>query len=124
MGRGGMVAQAIRPPAAQTPLAISMARLNPGPSWPLVVLIPASSGRIATARSPAMRATALLVPDASPARSWLSEARTAAVSGATVTDRPRPNTATAGGTARGGAPPPGGAGPHARPGPGPAGAAA
>src|SRR5215213_8815601 len=50
------------------------------------------------ASSPAVRATALLTPEATPA--WLAGAdiSTAAVSGATVSVRPTPNTSTAGST--------------------------
>src|SRR6266511_1627358 len=60
--------------------------------------MPAATGRVATASSPAARATALLTAEATPACSALAAASTVAVSGATVSDRPRANTSTPGRT--------------------------
>src|SRR3954447_1094465 len=60
--------------------------------------MPATNGSRATARRPAALATALFTPDATPAWRTLAADRTADVSGATVADRPRPKTTTAGST--------------------------
>src|SRR6202008_706183 len=57
---------------------------------------PTASGSPATAISPAARATALLTPLAVPAWRTSALARTVAVRGATVADRPRPKNSTAG----------------------------
>lgn len=62
--------------------------------------MPASSGSAATARSPAARAAALLMPLARPARPGSTEDRTVAVSGATRAAMPRPITSSAGSTSR------------------------
>src|SRR6478736_9227470 len=55
-------------------------------------------GSTATERSPARRDTALFTPDAIPSSASVTELSTVDVSGATVADRPRPNTITAGRT--------------------------
>jgi hypothetical protein len=52
----------------------------------------------ATASSPPTRATALLIADAIPASCSGTPPSTVAVSGATVSDRPKPKTTTAGST--------------------------
>ena len=52
----------------------------------------------AIARSPATRATALFTPDAIPACSSSTHASTAAVSGATVIDSPKPKISAPGNT--------------------------
>src|SRR5436309_2957140 len=56
--------------------------------------MPAMAGRSATASRPATRATALLIPEAIPARLAGTAPNTAVVSGATTHDSPRPNTTT------------------------------
>ena len=48
------------------------------------------------ARTPATRATALLIPEAVPARSLSTEVMTVVVSGATVMESPAPKTRKAG----------------------------
>ena len=60
--------------------------------------MPAIPGMIATASSPAARATALLTPDADPANRSGAASSTVAVSGETVSVSPRPNTIIAGST--------------------------
>ena len=59
---------------------------------------PAIGGTTATASSPALRATALLTPDAAPACSVGAAASTVEVSGATSVVIPSPKTTTAGST--------------------------
>ena len=58
--------------------------------------MPVTSGKVATAMRPAARATSLLIADAIPACLGPAAASTVAVSGATVIERPRPKTMTAG----------------------------
>ena len=60
------------------------------------VRAPASSATALTPARPAVRATALLMPEASPARSSPSAPMTAVVSGATVMPIPRPSSAMPG----------------------------
>src|SRR5579863_7191382 len=50
----------------------------------------------AIAKSAAVCDTALLIPDAAPARFWVAELMTSVVKGATLTVIPRPNVSTAG----------------------------
>src|SRR5207253_4886070 len=57
-----------------------------------------TAGSTATESRPARRAAALLTPDAMPISSASTAANTAAVSGATVSERPSPNTIAAGST--------------------------
>ena len=83
------VANAMTPPAAHTTAHTVMAAANES----------VSDGRAATAKSPAMRATALLTPDPTPRCRSSTAAKTVAVSGATVSVMPRPNSTTAGNTA-------------------------
>src|ERR1700735_111311 len=52
--------------------------------------------RMATASTPATRATALLMPEAVPARAWSTELITTVVSGATLIAIQRPRTMNAG----------------------------
>ena len=59
---------------------------------------PASSGRTATARRPAARATTLLTAEAMPECSAGAAPMAVAVSGATVTASPMANSSTAGKT--------------------------
>ena len=59
---------------------------------------PATTGIAATASSCPVRATALLTPDATPACSSSTAPSAVAVSGATVSDRPSPNTTIPGNT--------------------------
>ena len=59
---------------------------------------PAAAGSTDTAIRPAARATSLLTAEAMPACSSGAAASAVAVSGATVTVRPKPNTTTAGNT--------------------------
>src|SRR5450759_1726321 len=59
---------------------------------------PASNGSTATATRPAMRATALLTPLATPDRAGPTAASTVVVSGATVSASPRPGSAEVGGS--------------------------
>ena len=59
---------------------------------------PTTSGSTAMASRPATRATALLTPLAMPACRSGAAASTVAVNGATVNDRPRPNSDTGGST--------------------------
>ncbi len=61
-------------------------------------MIPAASGRAATAASCAARATVVFTPDATPAKRSGTAPSAVAVSGATVVTRPNPNTRTAGST--------------------------
>ncbi len=77
-----------------------MARPNPSTrsSCPPAPAKPAAAGRTATARSPAIRATALLIAEAIPACSSSMAPSTAAVRGATVIANPAPSTSTAGRT--------------------------
>jgi hypothetical protein len=58
--------------------------------------MPAITGRMATARSRAVRATALLMPEATPECRDSAAARTVEVSGATVVASPSPKIVTAG----------------------------
>ena len=60
--------------------------------------MPAIPGMIATASSPAARATALFTPDADPANRSGAASSTVAVSGETVSVIPAPNTIIAGST--------------------------
>ena len=62
-------------------------------------LNPATRGRTATAIRFATRDTALLIPDATPAWPESTAANAVAVTGATTSDSPKPNTTTAGSTA-------------------------
>jgi hypothetical protein len=57
-----------------------------------------SAPKIAMARTPATRATALLMPEATPTRFSATELSAVAVSGATVADSPRPKMITPGST--------------------------
>lgn len=77
---------------------MSIARSKPSLRLPVRSPMPAAAGNVATASKPATRATALLVPDATPASESGTEASTVDVSGATVMDKPRPNTRTGGRT--------------------------
>ena len=95
-----IVAQAT--PAASTarPAQIHMARAKPcvsrRPESFANPPIPAAAGSAAAEMRPASRATALFTPDATPASRSGAAASTAAVSGATSIESPRPNTTTAG----------------------------
>ena len=57
-----------------------------------------SAPNTATASTPAIRETALLIPEATPTRFSATELSAVAVSGATVAERPRPKTSTPGST--------------------------
>src|SRR6266567_2585143 len=59
---------------------------------------PTTAGSTATASRLPVRATALFTPDATPANRSGAAASTVAVTGATIADRPRPNTSTPGST--------------------------
>src|SRR3954447_15605008 len=97
-----MVSQASTPPATATHAVMIMAVWNAEVSACGFVYAsldrPAARGSTATAISDAVRATALLMPDATPA--WLAgaAASTVAVTGATTNTSPIPNTTTAGST--------------------------
>ena len=80
-----------RMPGGSTPLARVRLRLKLNN---FTITIP----RIAMASTPATRATALLMPEAVPARSWSTELITTVVRGATLTASPKPKTTNAGKT--------------------------
>src|SRR5262249_26074380 len=97
------------PPAAASVALISMAVRNPRAnavgSRYAVPVNPARPGITAIASRPAPREMALLTPEAIPAYRVAAAASTVAVSGATVSVSPRPNTNTAGSTGpKGGCP--------------------
>jgi hypothetical protein len=94
------VPAATAPPTAQSPAQMTIAVPKPGPSGPPVtdMSIPATTGSTATASRPAIRETALLMPDAVPTRFSGTDASTAEVSGTAVSVSPRPSTTTPGST--------------------------
>ena len=97
-----MVRKASRPPAALATAEMYTAVRNPDESSVGVSaaapVSPDASGRTATAKSEAARATVLLTADAMPECSAGAALIAVAVSGATVTASPAPNTSTAGRT--------------------------
>ena len=97
-----MVSAASTPPAAQTAPEMSMAVRNPPANSVLLSAAapvrPARSGRTATARRLAARATTLLMAEATPECSGGAAPIAVDVSGATVTVSPMANTSTAGKT--------------------------
>jgi hypothetical protein len=72
------------------------ARLLVARSCVWAVTHPDRANQIAIASQAAVRETALLTPDAAPARLWSTVFMTVAVSGATLIDMPDPNISTAG----------------------------
>src|SRR6266542_3279230 len=94
--RGEARPDAIETLAAEIQAAIRKPPANTPGSSASAPAMPATTGRVATASSPAARATVLLTAEAIPACSSLAAASTVEVSGATVSDRPRANTSTAG----------------------------
>ena len=97
-----IVSQDTTPPAtsstAQISMAVPYAASNTAGSAYSSPPRPTATGSAATASSVPERATALLTPLAMPACSSGAAARTVAVSGATISDRPRPKSVAPGST--------------------------
>ena len=100
---GSIVSQARTPPSTASAGArhhrhVEAVRPSPQGRRTVSPVRPAINGSTATASRPATRATALLIPDAMPEWRESAAARTVAVTGATTSVRPSPNTITAGST--------------------------
>src|SRR5665811_2015916 len=78
--------------ALENPAATEPSR-DPGPC-----AMPAARGTTATPIRPARRAAALFTPEAMPAKRLSTAESTVVVNGATVSERPSPNTTTPGRT--------------------------